>query len=297
MATNLTGANLTVTAGPSTFTDANYGVPLTPSTQRVAAMLGVGNAAVSASNPIPVEIYTVGSTPINITAGDIDIHTTDVGANYDSMRIGDGTNLLAVNADGSISTHLSNTTGPIAYDAGPTNAQTIRVELADKGVVTLPVASRESDGTNFLSSIGLALAQLTSGAVTAIKMTAGVVMGWDGTIHREIAVDVNGAVQTTSLSPVATSATIQSGYVVGVLAVTVPSGTIFTTDVLGATQLGWDNNSGAIVEIFAGATKIATVLPGSNGTQKMDIGPSLAVTIVPQVNGLGATEYVAVRVS
>jgi hypothetical protein len=319
----LTGANISVTAGPTTFTDSNYGVPATPSTQRVAAMLGIGNAAVSAANPIPVEIYTVGSTPINITAGDINIHTTDLGPNFDSMRIGDGTDTLAINTDGSINTNLSNGTGPIDYNygvvgaqtlrtaseignatgaasfnAGAVGAQTLRVEIADKGVVTLPVSNRESDGTNFLSAIALAAAQLTTGALTAIKATAGVILGWDGATHRELAVDTSGALRiATAAAPVATSATILNGYVVGVLAVTVPSATIFTTDALGATQLSWDNNSGAVIEINAGAGIIATILPGSNGTMPMAIGPALAVTITPQVVGLSATEYVAVRVS
>lgn len=64
-----------------------------------------------------------------------------------------------------------------------------------------PVSMRQSDGTNFLSSIALAAAQLTSGALTAIRMSAAVAMGWDGATHREIAVDTSGqqkVVQQTS---------------------------------------------------------------------------------------------------
>lgn len=337
-------------------------------------------------SPMNVRIVDAGGTIINITAGDIDIHTSDVGANFDAIRIGDGSGVyIKVNADGSINTNLANATGPLDYNygvvglqtlrtaaqignatgaadfdfgasspqtlrsaalignstgaadfaAGTVGLQTLRVELADKGVVTLPVATRsgngvafddygagaagantprfeiadkgvvtlptavrESDGVNFLDSVALAAAQFTTGALTAIKAVAGVMLGWDGATHREIAVDATGAIKTVPVAPVATSAAIQSGFVVGILAVTVPSATIFTTDAaLGAKQLGWDNNSGAVIEIYAGATKIATVLPGSNGTQPMDIGPAQAVTIVPQVVGLSATEYVAVRVS
>jgi hypothetical protein len=40
---------------------------------------------------IPVEIVSASGTTINITAGDINIQTTSEGANFDSMRIGDGT--------------------------------------------------------------------------------------------------------------------------------------------------------------------------------------------------------------
>jgi hypothetical protein len=48
--------------------------------------------------PVPVEIVSASGTNINITAGDLNVQTTAFGANFDSMRIGDGTNLMAVNA-------------------------------------------------------------------------------------------------------------------------------------------------------------------------------------------------------
>lgn len=50
---------------------------------------------------VPVEINGA-SGPINITAGDLNVQLTDLGANFDRTRIGDGTNQLAINADGSI---------------------------------------------------------------------------------------------------------------------------------------------------------------------------------------------------
>lgn len=45
---------------------------------------------------IPVEIVSGSGTEINITAGDINIQSSHLGASFDSMRIGDGTNLLDV---------------------------------------------------------------------------------------------------------------------------------------------------------------------------------------------------------
>lgn len=47
---------------------------------------------------VPVEIVGADGTVINITAGDINVQTSHLGANHDSMRIGDGTNLMGVNA-------------------------------------------------------------------------------------------------------------------------------------------------------------------------------------------------------
>lgn len=50
--------------------------------------------------PLPVEIVAVDGTNINITAGDINVQNTHTGANPDSIQIGDGTDLLAINASG-----------------------------------------------------------------------------------------------------------------------------------------------------------------------------------------------------
>ena len=55
---------------------------------------------------VPVKIMAAGGTDINITAGDINIQTTDMGANFDSMRVGDGSgNYIGVNADQEALTH------------------------------------------------------------------------------------------------------------------------------------------------------------------------------------------------
>ena len=48
--------------------------------------------------PLPVEIIGVSGTTINITAGDIGVQLSHLGASADSTRIGDGTNLLGINA-------------------------------------------------------------------------------------------------------------------------------------------------------------------------------------------------------
>jgi len=47
------------------------------------------------NRPLPVKI-TSATGPINITAGDLNVQLTDVGVNYDSTRIGDGTTLVGV---------------------------------------------------------------------------------------------------------------------------------------------------------------------------------------------------------
>lgn len=64
----------------------------------VATDVTLDTATPTNNVPIPVEIVATTGTPINITAGDINVQLTDVGVNYDATRIGDGTNLLGITA-------------------------------------------------------------------------------------------------------------------------------------------------------------------------------------------------------
>ena len=63
------------------------------------------------SNPldvvsIPVKIMAVDGTNINITAGDINIQSTDMGVNFDSFRLGNGSgNYADINANKEILSH------------------------------------------------------------------------------------------------------------------------------------------------------------------------------------------------
>lgn len=60
----------------------------------------VRDTVIPANNvALPVEIIGVSGTTINITAGDINVSLSHLGINYDSVRIGDGTNLLGMDGD------------------------------------------------------------------------------------------------------------------------------------------------------------------------------------------------------
>jgi len=264
--------------------------------------------------PIPVEIVAASGTPINITAGDLNVQLTDLGVNFDATRIGDGSgNYLGVNAsnealvhdadvlselvalnasdlatettlsailadtasldakDFATETTLSailvdtssldakdfatettlaailadtasldtkdfatettlaalsakfNTLGqkanaagaPVTLsteqeallqrirdvlntnDSGASTANTLRTVLATRHeAVGTPLSQRLSDGVDFISSIAIAAAQLTFGAITKAFHTVSINMGWDGTDHREISVDTSGNIQT-----------------------------------------------------------------------------------------------------
>ena len=55
IATSTAGA---LSTSGNEFAASNYGIPAATTTQRVAAMIGVGTAAASSSNPVPVDIFT-----------------------------------------------------------------------------------------------------------------------------------------------------------------------------------------------------------------------------------------------
>lgn len=59
------------------------------------------------TRPIPVELVsTTGvEATFNVTTGDLNIDTTHLGPNFDSMRVGDGTNLLGINASNEALVH------------------------------------------------------------------------------------------------------------------------------------------------------------------------------------------------
>ena len=56
--------------------------------------------------PLPVKLSST-TGDINITAGDLNVQLSHAGVNYDSIRIGDGTNLMAVSATGGLTVSTS----------------------------------------------------------------------------------------------------------------------------------------------------------------------------------------------
>lgn len=77
------------------------------------------------NRPLPVKLTGV-TGDINITAGDLNVQLSHVGANFDSTRIGDGTNVLAVDGDNEIGVKVSSSALPsgAATSAAQATAQT-----------------------------------------------------------------------------------------------------------------------------------------------------------------------------
>ena len=84
-----TGAQITSSAGLKIHVDSGWGPLETTVLDDLATPAN--------SVPVPVRLYGVTGN-VNITAGDINVQTTHLGAGHDSVRIGDGVELWSINA-------------------------------------------------------------------------------------------------------------------------------------------------------------------------------------------------------
>jgi hypothetical protein len=110
------------------------------------------------NRPLPVKLTDV-TGDINITAGDIHVQLEHTGANFDSVRIGDGTDTLAVNADGSI--NVTTTESATAADGGALPA-VVKVIGGFDGALVQAIATDASGN--------LQVDVLTLPAVTAVDL-------------------------------------------------------------------------------------------------------------------------------
>ena len=105
---------------------------------------------------IPVEIVGTAGTEINITAGDINVQLGHTGVNFDSTRIGDGTNLMGVNADLEALVHDADTHSRL--DTGNASLASIDTKMDAQSTAAL-----QTTGNTSLASIDLRLqAQATA---------------------------------------------------------------------------------------------------------------------------------------
>lgn len=113
--------------------------------------------------------------------------------------------------------------------------------------VATPLAGRLSDGTDFISSEAIAASQKTVSTLTKSLATLGIILGWDGTAHREIAVNATGQITLDSrheavATPLAGRLSDGTNFI-GSEAITAAQKTLSTeTSVLSVLSvgLGWD---------------------------------------------------------
>ena len=152
---------------------------------------------------VPV-ILTGASGPINITAGDLNVQLTDQGANYDATRIGDGTNLLGINAtneakvhDADVLTSVNSLLGLLPSAIGQqVSAASLSVVLSTEQEVilhNLETQLASISGTSNQTSLA------TTGINTPLPVNATLVGGSDGTNLVPLKVSALG-VQETSVA-------------------------------------------------------------------------------------------------
>ena len=111
---------------------------------------------------------------VTVIATNLDIR--DLSHTQDSVKVGDGTDLLAVNADGSINVVLSGSTGTDVHDHK--TASSVAADTADNHDVTAGAAALLVKSVSFASSGG-------SKAVLTIDPTGTPIVIWTGFIPKD----------------------------------------------------------------------------------------------------------------
>ena len=105
-----------------------------------------------------------------------------------------------------VSANLKRNGTELSYNSGAADANTLRTVLSTRHeIATTPLAVRLADGVSFITSQAIAAAQTTVSTIVKTLTTFAIMAGWDGTTHRELAVDTSGNLKT---SPRALSSTI-----------------------------------------------------------------------------------------
>lgn len=134
---------------------------------------------------MPVEIVAVDGTEINITAGDINVQTSHAGVSYDSMRVGDGINLLQINANLQAEVHDTDLNTAIGTQADATEEDNtvdasmiayIRGALAKLETIEASNSAIEASNSAIEASIAR-LAQIDSFYYDGVAETTGNTIG------------------------------------------------------------------------------------------------------------------------
>jgi len=305
IASNQSAIPVTVSSLPTT-SDTNYGAP-TASTLRTASMLGMGATAVSATNPVFVELSN-GATTYNAPSSSqlpAALGQTTMAA---SLSVAIASNQSAV----PVTVSSLPTTSDTNYGA-PTASTLRTASMLGMGAtavsVTNPVFVEPGNGTNSFTSAAITAAQFTQSTATAVPVEAGLAMGWDGTTHREISVSTTGVVNVASSNFPTTldtnygnpgSSTLRTAAMLGI-----GSTAVSVTNPV-SVQLGNGTNnfsSGAITAAqFTQST--ATAVPveaglamGWDGTTHREISVSTTGGINTSLGGLAIQNFLALDTS
>lgn len=162
-------------------------------------------------------------------------------------------------------------------------AASVPVNIAtDQATQTAPFGVRETNGTDWLGTIALAAAQLTSGAVTAIKMAASTIMGWDSvnSTHKELLVGSNGAARHKDGNE--TSETVRNDYS-SVNVTTAAWVELIASTAAETNMVEIFDSSGSVLELGTGGAGAEVrkifIMPGGNGKIPLDIAAGTRIAL------------------
>lgn len=168
-------------------------------------------AAVNAAGELSVTFGSAGfATETTLSALNNKV-ANDYGASSGAVRsaaqIGNATGQADFNsgADSAqtlrVSANIKRNGNELSYNSGAADANTLRSVLATRHEsATTPLSTRLSDGTDFISSEALPASRLSIATATKIIDAAAIIMGWDGTSHKEVLLAASGAVVTEDRS-------------------------------------------------------------------------------------------------
>ena len=188
---------------------------------------------------------------------------------------------------------IGNATGAADFGAGAVGAQVLRTTPASDSphllatrheTVTTPLAARLSDGTDFIVAGAIAASQKTISTAAKALDTISLAMGWDGTIHRELAVDTTGRLTTspTGIERVAVGTPYYRDYTTTNLTAGAWTQIIASTSAR-IRKLDIFDSSGSVVMVGVGGVgaevEVLRITPGGNGAVELTIPIGSRVSI------------------
>lgn len=168
-----------------------------------------------------------------------------------------------------LAARLSNGTNFLATASGADGADVLRTTLSTRSEsAATPLSVRAGDGTNFGLTSNLTAAQQTLSTGNALPVTKDIMMGWDGTNHREVAVDTNGYIKNTAISKSWVGPPLFLDYGTNPVSDTSWTQVVASTSGIISMMQIFDS-SGYILKLATGApgleTEILRITPGGNG--------------------------------
>lgn len=234
--------------------------------------------------PLPVKLTSV-TGDINITAGDLNVQLSHAGASYDSTRIGDGTNLLAITAAGEAEVSLMT-----AIPAGSNNIGSVNAVQSGTWTVDVNASSLPSGAATEATLAGLAaedfatettLAQLASEDF-ATETTLALIEGKIATVDTDNVTVVSSALPTGAATEATLAALDAKVTAVNTGAVTIssalPAGTnnIGDVDVLSLPALPAGTNNIGDVDVLS----LPSIPAGTNNIGDVDVVSLPALDVV-----------------